>query len=221
MTRRYRLRIATAALIVLLGVAGIVSQQDLSSVLPTTRQVSQNVRPTLTLLDTLEVKGRAPKTGYSREQFGDGWREVGSCDTRNIILARDLSSESVGKDCKVLTGTLEDPYTGKTIYFKRGANTSDDVQIDHVVALSDAWQKGAGLLGYERRQTLANDPLNLLAVDGSANQQKSDSDAASWLPPNKQFRCQYVTRQVKVKAKYHLWVTVAEKAAILQVLSRC
>jgi len=208
-------------LIVLLGVASIVSQQDLSSILPSTRQVSQSVQPTITLLDQLAVKGRAPKTGYSREQFGDGWREVGSCDTRNIILARDLSSESVSKDCKVLTGTLEDPYTGKTIYFKRGANTSDDVQIDHVVALSDAWQKGAGLLAYERRQTLANDPLNLLAVDGSANQQKSDSDAASWLPPNKQFRCQYVTRQVKVKAKYHLWVTAAEKAAILRVLSGC
>lgn len=172
-------------------------------------------------LNELAVKGRAPKTNYSREQFGDGWRDVDGCDTRNIILNRDLKNPAVGSECKVMSGTLNDPYTGKTIEFKRGAGTSDDVQIDHVVALSDAWQKGAQQLSALERENLANDPLELLAVDGPANQQKSDGDAATWLPPNKSFRCQYVARQIAVKKKYRLWVTQAEKEAIMRILTNC
>ena len=173
------------------------------------------------VLQTLEVKGRAPKTGYERKQFGDGWAEKGGCDTRNIILVRDLSNVALNDKCQVLSGFLNDPYTAKTISFQRGAGTSDDIQIDHVVALSDAWQKGAQQLNTTQREALANDPLELLAVDGAANQQKSDGDAATWLPPNKAFRCQYVARQVAVKKKYFLWVTVAEKEAMLHQLVNC
>lgn len=176
---------------------------------------------TQSLLDGLAIKGRAPKTGYSREQFGDGWEEILGCDMRNIILKRDLADPQLDLDCKVISGILLDPYTGKTISFIRGPSTSDQVQIDHVVALSDAWQKGAQQLSYVRRVTLANDPLNLLAVDGPANQEKSDSDAASWLPPYKPFRCQYITRQIQVKDKYNLWITEAEKQAMQNVLARC
>lgn len=172
-------------------------------------------------LDRLDTKGRAPKTGYSRSQFGDGWSEVNGCDTRNIILRRDLTNAVVNERCQVTTGVLNDPYTGKMIQFTRGADTSDDIQIDHVVALSDAWQKGAQQLSFERRVEFANDPLELLAVDGAANQQKSDSDAATWLPPNKAFRCQYVARQIAVKLKYSLWVTNGEKDAMLRVLALC
>ena len=135
-------------------------------------------------LDKLEVKGRAPKTGYARAQFGDGWSRQGLCDTRNIILERDMTDTIVDDNCKVQSGKLSDPYTGESILFHRGEN-SNAVQIDHVVALSDAWQKGARQLSFIERVSLANDPLNLLAVDGPANQQKSDSDAASWLPSNK------------------------------------
>lgn len=119
------------------------------------------------------------------------------------------------------TGVLNDPYTGKTINFVRGVSTSLAVQIDHVVALSDAWQKGAQQLPFATRVSFANDPLNLLAVDGPTNGQKSDSDAASWLPPRKAYRCAYVSRQVAVKRKYHLWVTQAERNAILVVLRAC
>jgi len=173
------------------------------------------------LLTTIPIKGRAPKTGYARTQFGDGWATTAGCDTRNIILHRDLQQATIGDGCKVRSGTLDDPYTGKLISFKRGADSSGDVQIDHVVALGDAWQTGAQQLAKDVRVKLANDPLELLAVDGPANQQKSDSDAASWLPPNKLFRCQYVARQVAVKAKYHLWVTQAEHDAISRVLSAC
>jgi hypothetical protein len=174
----------------------------------------------MTALDSLVVKGRAPKTGYARTQFGDGWRTSGDCDTRDDILARDLQ-HTVIKDCKVTIGTLNDPYTGKTIQFTRGPQTSSAIQIDHVVAISDAWQKGAQQLSAATRADLANDPLELLAVDGPTNQAKSDGDAATWLPPNKAYRCRYVARQVAVKQKYSLWVTAAEKTAIENVLSTC
>lgn len=178
------------------------------------------------MLATLPVKGRAPKTGYARTQFGAAWSDVdhNGCDTRNDILKRDMTNvtfKSWTHDCVVKTGTLNDPYTGKTINFVRGQHTSTAVQIDHVVALSDAWQKGAQQLNADQRLQLANDPYNLLAVDGPANQQKSDSDAASWLPSNKSFRCQYVARQIGVKHKYALWVTQAEKDAMTSVLSGC
>ncbi|QHN42912.1 DUF1524 domain-containing protein [Candidatus Mycosynbacter amalyticus] len=172
-------------------------------------------------LEKLPVKGRAPKTGYARTQFGNGWEQQGDCDTRNIILRRDLRDAQVSETCKVLRGTLSDPYTGKEIEFVRGAGTSDAVQIDHVVALSNAWQTGAQQLTPERRVALANDPLELIAVDGPANQQKSDGDAATWLPSNKAFRCQYVARQIAVKRAYSLWVTPAEQDAIAGVLDAC
>lgn len=173
------------------------------------------------LLEKIPVKGRAPKTGYERTQFGDGWAMVKGCDTRNIILHRDLKNPVVGDGCKVLSGKLHDPYTGKEIDFRRGADTSDDVQIDHVVALSNAWQTGAQQLSAQRKIELANDPLELLAVDGIENQKKSDGDAATWLPPNKSFRCQYVARQIAIKSKYNLWMTQAEHNAIKRVLIQC
>ncbi len=173
-------------------------------------------------LNSLEVKGRAPKTGYARSQFGDGWATTNGCDTRNIILRRDLVDAALDNDgCKVMSGTLNDPYTGKTIQFTRGSKSSSAVQIDHVVALSNAWQTGAQQLAEAERVALANDPLELLAVDGPANQQKSDGDAATWLPSYKPFRCQYVARQIAVKKKYKLWLTEAEKSAMQRVLATC
>lgn len=177
-------------------------------------------------LAKLPVKGRAPKTGYSRDQFGAAWADVdhNGCDTRNDILSRDLTDKTYKAgthDCVVAAGTLNDPYTGSVINFVRGQNTSAAVQIDHVVALSDAWQKGAQQLTADQRRQLANDPYNLLAVDGPSNQQKSDGDAATWLPSNKSYRCSYVARQIGVKAKYALWVTQAEHDAMANVLAGC
>lgn len=175
-------------------------------------------------LETLEIKGRAPQTGYSRDEFGNGWLDPdgNGCDARNDVLARDLTNVvTQDNNCTVLSGVLEDPFTGETIEFTRGPETSMEVQIDHVVALSDAWQKGAQQLSEEQRERFANDPLNLLAVDGPSNQQKSDGDAATWLPPNKAFRCEFVSIQTAVKAKYELWVTQAEYDAIRDTLSDC
>lgn len=170
-------------------------------------------------LEKLAVKGRAPKTGYERSEFGDGWAKVNGCSTRDIILYRDLENVTLEDECKVISGTLNDPYTGETIVFSK--EQSSAVQIDHVIALSDAWQKGAQNLTKEQRKQLANDPLELLAVEGAANQAKSDGDAATWLPKNKGFRCVYVARQIAVKMKYSLWVTPAEKGAMSDVLKAC
>ncbi len=180
----------------------------------------------LAALETLDVKGRAPKTGYDRDQFGPRWTDTdrNGCDTRNDILARDLSAQAFKPgthDCVVATGVLDDPYTAARIHFVRGQDTSTAVQVDHVVALSDAWQKGAQPLTAAQRTAFANDPLNLLAVDGPANAQKSDGDAATWLPANRSFRCDYVARQIAVKTTYELWVTAAEKDAMTRVLSSC
>ena len=173
----------------------------------------------LEALNTLEVKGRAPKTGYSRDQFGSGWATVNGCSTRDIIMFRDLTNVVLSDECSVASGTLNDTYTGEVIEFTK-ANASA-IQIDHVIALSDAWQTGAQQLSAQTRQQLANDPLELIAVSGKQNQIKSDANAASWLPPNKAFRCEYIARQVAVKQKYTLWVIPAERDAMLNILNTC
>ncbi|MEJ5918832.1 HNH endonuclease family protein [Corynebacterium sp. H78] len=182
-------------------------------------------------LATIEQKGRAPKTGYSRDAFGQRWSddvtvEFGhnGCDTRNDILRRDLANVVLKPntfDCVVLSGSLHDPYTGAIIEFQRGQESSQAVQIDHVVAMSDAWQKGAQYWDPATRQNFANDPLNLLAADGPANLQKGDGDAATWVPSNSGFRCQYVARQIAVKHRYGLWATPAEHEALGRWLDTC
>lgn len=174
----------------------------------------------LALLATLAVKGRAPMTGYSRAQFGPAWPTVDGCDARNEVLRRDLADTVLRDGCVVLSGTLVSPYSATTIHFVRGPNSAD-VQIDHVVALGDAWQTGARQWSAQRREAFANDPRELLAVDARSNSQKGDADSASWLPSNKAFRCTYVTTQVQVKARYRLWVTQAEHDAMARVLAGC
>jgi hypothetical protein len=182
----------------------------------------------LTLLDTIPVKGWDPATGYSRDQFGQPWTDNvdvegghNGCDTRNDILKRDLTNVVTAGSCVVLSGVLHDPYTGKDIQFNREEGTDVLVQVDHVVPLLDAWETGAQHWDQPKRVQLANDPLNLLAVSGKANRKKKASDVAAWLPPNKDFRCEYVTRVVDVKAKYGLWMTQAEHDAASRVLTIC
>jgi hypothetical protein len=190
------------------------------------RPTSIDARPgtALAVLATLPVKGRAPMTGYSREEFGQAWLDAdrNGCDTRNDILRRDLV-DAVAKSgtggCVQLSGVLPDPYLGRSIRFARGAG--DDVDIDHVVALGNAWATGAARFDIHERAALANDPLNLLAVDMSTNRSKGDGDAATWLPPYRPFRCAYVARQVAVKQKYGLWLTRPERDAMVRVLTAC
>ena len=227
MQRRRRIVLVAVILIGTLGWIVIKERPNLLLMLPDSQSQQSGLNSgsgeiARDALAALPTKGRAPKTGYKRSQFGDGWAKAGGCDTRNVILRRDLTNAVLGDDnCKVQAGALSDPYTGQRIAFKRGANSSGAVQIDHVVALSNAWQTGAQQLSSEQRISLANDPLELLAVDGPANQQKGDGDAATWLPSNKPFRCQYLARQIAVKKKYSLWVTPPERTAMERILASC
>jgi len=193
----------------------------LLSLFPATNSQSAT-NDALTALNKLEVKGRAAKTGYTRSQFPH-WSDPdrNGCDARNDTLKRDLKDityKEGTRDCKVIAGQLLDPFSGKVIIF---SPTKVVIDIDHVVALSNAWQTGAAYFDKSVRTQIANDPLNLLAVDSKLNRQKGDGDAATWLPPNKSFRCEYVARQVAVKSKYKLWVTEPEKVAITKILSSC
>ena len=208
---RWEIRIALA---LSLCVAGITPSQAVS------------VASGLSVIEAQTTKGRAAKTGYTRDQFGPSWSDVdrNGCDTRNDILKRDLTGEVFKEktgECVILSGVLKDPYSGESINFVRGVVTSMEVQIDHVVALSNAWQTGAFKLTLKERTAFANDPLNLLAVKGRLNSQKGDGDAATWLPPLKSYRCEYVSRQVAVKIKYKLWFTAPEKEAIVRILKSC
>jgi hypothetical protein len=180
-------------------------------------------------LKQLEVRGWDRTSDFKRSQFGKAWSddvnvEFGhnGCNTRDDILRRDLKNLVVRpRTCYAQTGTLVDPYTGETIEFTRGPDTSNAVEIDHVVALADAWYKGARSWDPQRRLDFANDPRNLLAVSPKANFDKAFRDAASWLPPNEAFRCDFVARQIEVKAAYGLWLAAKEKKAMEAVLKRC
>lgn len=208
---------ALASLAVLAG-CGTQGGADQTDSPPPTKESA------VAVLANLPVKGRAPMTGYDRARFGQAWLDSdrNGCDTRNDILGEFLIAVTykVGTgDCAVLEGDLDDPYTGKNIHFIRGDGAL--VDIDHVVALGNAWVTGGFEWDIKKRAAIANDPMNLLPVDASANRQKGDGDAATWLPANKAFRCAYVARQIGVKSKYGLWVTAAEKAAMERVLSTC
>ncbi|MCN9241908.1 HNH endonuclease family protein [Streptomyces sp. RY43-2] len=176
----------------------------------------------LAAIDSLTVKSWAPKDGYGRDRFGSPWADTDSngCDTRDDILRRDLKNvKFTDGDCKVASGLLApDPYGGENVTFARGRS---QVDIDHIVALSNAWQTGAKGWAPSKRIALANDPLNLLAVGATPNRSKGDGDASNWLPPNKAYRCSYVAAQVAVKKKYELWVTAAEKTAMKNVIAAC
>lgn len=188
----------------------------------TNSDAAENTPLASEVLAKLEVKGRAPKTGYKRTEFYNGWPDIDGCNLRQRILKRDFGETAVTDEkCNVVAGKFYEPYTGEVMEFHTRKEISKGVQVDHVVALSDAWQKGAQYKTSEVRYQIATDPLNLIAVQAAANQQKSDGDAATWLPRNKSFRCQYVARQISVKFKYGLWVTEAEKNAMSQILASC
>lgn len=227
--------VALLVVLILLGctpVAPVAGPATLSQSPPPIEPSVVTARPTDTTwaaLETLPIKGRAPMTGYDRTdegQWGPRWADVdrSGCDQRNDVLIRDLDGETLKPGthgCVVLTGTLHDRYTGKTIPFTRGRTTSDDVQIDHVVSLGNAWATGAQQLDDGQRLHLANDLMNLQATEGRINQQKSDSDYATWKPPDRAYWCTFVARQVQVKVTYHLWVTQPEHDAMVETLATC
>ena len=188
---------------------------------PEPSEAPAEVGTALAVLETLVIKGRAPKTGYDRDEFGSGWVDVdrNGCDTRNDMLQLRLVDLDMSGPCKVMAGDLLDPFTGEWVHFERGGES--EVDIDHLVALSDAWQKGAQQWEFAQRVAFANDPLNLEPVDAGENRAKGDADAATWLPPDTTYRCEYVARQIAVKSKYGVWVTQAEHDAMAKVLGTC
>lgn len=176
----------------------------------------------LTVAQGLQVRGRAPDTDYSREAFGSAWKDVdrNGCDTRNDILQRDFATTILKAgtgNCKVIGGTWTDPYSNESYTF---AEAPSGAQIDHVVSLKNAWQMGADQWSDDTRVKFAIDPLNLRVTIASLNQQKSDSNAASWLPPYKPGRCNFIATQVAVKAKWNLYVTESEKEVFISILSK-
>ena len=213
-----RLAAALAASLVLVaGIAASASHLSTATAAATTQPTALSARTHLI------VKAPVAMAGYSRDQFGSAWEDVDAngCDTRDDILRRDLRRVIYRADtsgCVVVSGVLADRYTATSITYVRGHSRVD---IDHVVALGDAWRTGAARWAATKRLALANDPLNLLAVSASANRQKGDADAAAWLPANKAYRCAYVARQVAVKLKYALWATSTERGAMRRVLTNC
>lgn len=176
----------------------------------------------LAVAQSLPVRGRSASTDYSRDAFGTAWKDVdrNGCDTRNDILQRDFKSALFKPgtgDCKVIGGTWIDPYSNESYTF---SEPPSGAQIDHVVSLKNAWQMGADQWDDQTRTEFANDPLNLRVTIASLNQQKSDSNAASWLPPYKPGRCAFIATQVAVKAKWQLFVTEAEKEVFITILSK-
>lgn len=174
--------------------------------------------------------------GYDRSKFGQAWSDDvtvagghNGCDTRNDVLASQLADvrfRSGTRNCVVISGTLQDPYTGKTIRFEKAKASA--VQIDHVVALSWAWAQGANTWSDDRRRDFANDPDNLLAVDGPTNSAKSDSSPAAWwkatkqrLPATATGRCLYASRFTMVAAKYELVVPDADRNVLDRLLTDC
>lgn len=185
-------------------------------------QVTRQVRAAKTMLAALALKQLAGP-GYNRtKDFGTAWVDVdgNGCDTRNDILARDLTDKTVANDCRVLAGSLLDRYTGGQIDFVRGPRSAD-VPIDHIVPLHLAWQLGADLWPQGKRVAFANDPINLIATDRGSNSAKSDSGPDQWLPAASGYRCTYVIKFVRVARLYRVGITRAMKAAIASVLNSC
>ncbi|MDI5962401.1 HNH endonuclease family protein [Streptomyces sp. SL13] len=215
--------------VALVAVSGVAGCQPKTVVPSTDRAAGPAAGSAAAVLAKLAVKPDGSMSTYNRlKNFGAAWTDAQNatgghnhCDTRDDILDRDLTAVKRSGKCTVISGSLKDPYTGRTIKFKRGRATSSAVQIDHLVPLGNAWVTGASKLPLAERKELANDPLNLLAADGPANMGKSDDDASEWLPAQKSFDCEYVKRQIAVKSKYHLWVTAKEKAAMQAVLDHC
>lgn len=215
-------------LAVLAIVAGVTAGVLLPKMSPTLgRAIGEYAAtgPAADVLSELKVDDQPDRSGYDRDLFG--YRQTDDdgdgCDVREDVLARDLKDVTYKYpgSCKVATGTLDDPYTGQTINFVRGPQTSAAVQIDHVVALENAWQSGARDWTTSERYRFGNDMANLLAVDGPANQDKGSASAAYWLPTNGAYRCEYVARQIGIKDKYDLTVTTSERDAMRAVLRSC
>ncbi len=234
MTRRQLLWLTAAAIVaVLVAYQALGSSAARHAAEYAARADVPTVQPGTDVLAGIAVLPlRAHRYDYLRAAFGEAWTDDNDaplghngCDTRDDILNRDLVDKTYVsvKRCPdaVATGTLHDPYTNKTIAFQRGPKVGEAVQIDHIVPLSYAWDMGAYGWPEPERVRFANDPANLLAVDGQANQDKGDSPPAQWMPPNGAFACQYAMQFIAVLRGYALPVDQPSVGVLRQAAATC
>jgi hypothetical protein len=185
---------------------------------PTSGDVAQ-ARARLGHLAVAPARG----SGYQRTaDFGPSWvldADHNGCRQRDDVLRRDLTGVRTSGRCIVVSGTLHDPYTGKTVTFAK--SDAAKVQVDHVYPLGLAWRHGAAGWPQQRRVQFANDLANLLATTGSANDRKSDKGPGEWLPDNHGFWCAYAVRYIDVSAQYTLSISAADRSALTSALSTC
>jgi hypothetical protein len=178
------------------------------------------------------IPARIRGNDYRRAAFGEAWTDDNpapgghnECDTRNDVLDRDLMDKTYTfiKRCPtaVATGLLHDPYTNAVVTFTRGNQVGASVQIDHIVPLALAWDLGARNWPDQIRLRFANDPANLLAVAGQANQDKSDGEPAVWMPPNHAFWCQYAVQFAAVLRGYGLSVDQPSATVLRDAAATC
>ncbi|MCH9666772.1 MAG: HNH endonuclease family protein [Actinomycetia bacterium] len=232
MSRTRILWLAVAA-----ALAVIVAIQVTSTSRSPSQLIAQADIPTVApgvdvLAGVAEIPARERRYDYRRDAFGKSWTDdttapggYNGCDTRNDILDRDLYDKTYVsiKRCPnaVGTGTLLDPFTNKVVPFTRGNRVGAAVQIDHLVPLALAWDLGAWDWTEERRIRFANDPANLLAVDGPTNQDKGDQEPADWMPPNAAFHCQYAMQFIAVLRGYGLPVDARSAAVLRDAAQTC
>ena len=230
-----RTRLLWLAVVVALAV--LVAYQVVGSSGERAQFVAQADIPTVApgvdvLAGIAEVPVRIRGHDYRRDAFGDTWTDDNpapgghnGCDTRNDILDRDLVDKTYVsiKRCPnaVATGTLYDPYTNATIAFVRGNQTGAAVQIEHIVPLAYAWDQWARNWTDEMRVRFANDPANLLAVEGQVNQDKGDKQPADWMPPNRAFWCQYAVQFAEVLRGYGLPVDAPSAMVVRDAAATC
>jgi hypothetical protein len=224
-------------LVVAAALAVLVAYQVVASSGDSSRFIAQADIPTVApgvdvLAGVAEVPARIRGYDYRRAAFGESWTDDNTapgghngCDTRNDILDRDLVDKTYVSITRcpnaIATGTLHDPYTNATIAFTRGALTGAAVQIEHIVPLAYAWDMGARNWTDEMRVRFANDPANLLAIDGQVNQDKGDKQPADWMPPNRAFWCQYAVQFAEVLRGYGLPVDTPSATVLREAAETC
>ncbi|MGD9618652.1 MAG: HNH endonuclease family protein [Mycolicibacterium sp.] len=232
MSRKRILWLAIAAILAVVVAVQVTSDSESPS-----RNVAQADVPTVApgvdvLAGVAEIPARIRGYDYRRDAFGEAWTDettapggYNGCDTRNDILDRDLLDKAYVsiKRCPnaVGSGTLLDPYTSRLVPFTRGNRVGAAVQIDHIVPLALAWDLGARDWTEEMRIRFANDPANLLAVDGPTNQDKGDKEPAEWMPPNSAFHCQYAMQFIAVLRGYRLPVDAPSAAVLRDAAQSC
>lgn len=231
MTRKTLIWLAAVTVVAVVVAAQVLSER--SRVNPSALAgVPTVVAGTDVLAGIVIVPQRIRGNDYRRAAYGEAWDDDNSapggrngCDTRSEILDRDLTDKSYVaiKRCPgaVASGTLRDPYTNSTIAFVRGNKVGASVQIDHIVPLAFAWDMGARNWTDETRKRFANDPANLIAVAGEANQDKGDLPPGEWMPPNSAFWCSYAMQFIAVLRGYRLPVDQPSAATLREAAGGC